>query len=66
MNNVPALQILRAEVLYWKVDSPEDYSPKNFPVLMARYTEGGHLHLFYGLPIHEYPGLVKVSIECYS
>ena len=50
--------MVRSEVNYWKVDNPAVFSPDNFPVFIG-YGEGGP-H-FYGLPIEEYPGLLKVA-----
>ena len=54
------LQVTRTEVLYWKVDYPESFSCTNFPAV-ACYT-----NLIYGIPILEYPGLVKVRRDEYS
>lgn len=51
-------QVIRTEAVYWKTDTPEDYSKENFPVFIAHYSDN-ESH-FYGIPIHEYPGLVKV------
>ena len=43
-------------MLYWKVDCPEHFSFKNFPILI--YENG--LDQFYVFPEYEYPGLIKV------
>lgn len=56
----PPLKVLRTAAFYWKVDSPEHYSKENFPVFIS-YASANEFD-FYGLPIHEYPGLVKI---CY-
>ena len=53
-------QVLDTKVLYWKVDTPEDFSKENFPAFLGYVPEDGARY-FYGLPIHEYPGLVKVG-----
>ena len=54
--------MVRTEALYWKVDQPVHYSWENFPTFI-HYTEheDPYQH-FYGLPISEYPGLVKVNV----
>ena len=52
-------QTMRAEVLYWRAEHPEHYSPDVFPTF-GMY-DATH-HPFYGLPIFEYPGLVKVRL----
>ena len=54
-----SLQVRRSESLYWKVDHPEHYSHKVFPTF-AFYDD--RYNAFYGLPIYEYPGLVKVGV----
>ncbi len=48
------MQILRAEVFYWKVENPKHFKPEVFP------CENGKEH-FYIFPEFEYPGLLKVS-----
>ncbi len=54
-------QVCRTEVLYWKAEEPKDFSWENFPAFIC-YTdsEDPYYHV-YGLPIYEYPGLVKVG-----
>ncbi len=47
------------ESLYWKVEDPQRYSADNFPTIIG-YGNESDLH-FYGTPILEYPGLLKVS-----
>lgn len=44
-------------MFYWKADHPEQYSTEVFPVFGMYDTTH---HPFYGTPIYEYPGLVKV------
>ena len=47
----------RTELLYWKVEEAHHYTPSSFPVFGYHDTS----QIFYGQPIMEYPGLVKVS-----
>ena len=56
----------RTEVLYWKADYPEQFTWTNFPAFIC-YTEheDPYYHI-YGIPILEYPGLVKVRRDEYS
>ena len=57
-----ALQVIRAETLYWKADDPDLFSSTSFPVFGSYAAEfEGKMFDAYGIPIHEYPGLVKVS-----
>ncbi|XP_012939101.1 peroxisomal sarcosine oxidase [Aplysia californica] len=62
--NLP-LRPIRISVLYWKAD-PErlkEHGAKYLPcILDSRDTREGHFHV-YGLPIDEYPGLVKVALH---
>jgi len=44
--------------------APEDFSKENFPVFIGCMSDERKLN-FYGIPIHEYPGLIKVR-ECFS
>lgn len=50
-------QVLRTELVYWQTKRPEDFSKENFPVFIACDEDRNN---FYGTPIHEYPGLIKV------
>ena len=54
---------MKAEVFYWKVDKPEVFSSGNFPTFWNSppAVVEGRPTLFYGLPVHEYPGLIKVK-----
>ncbi len=52
-------QVQRAEVLYWKVDSPEKFSPDHFPILVYEHAVE-EMDKFYIFPQYEYPGLIKV------
>ncbi len=52
------VQILRAEVLYWKVDNPDDFKPEVFPWVIY---ERGKEHCFV-FPEFEYPGMIKVRL----
>lgn len=56
------LQVIRTEALYWKTDTPEVFSSKCFPTFITYDTDVDtkSMHV-YGLPILEYPGLIKVS-----
>lgn len=47
------------------MDTPKDFSKENFPAFLGYVPEDGARY-FYGLPIHEYPGLVKVYILAFS
>ncbi|XP_011404967.1 PREDICTED: uncharacterized protein LOC100633392 [Amphimedon queenslandica] len=53
------LKMLRVEHCYWKTLNPESYSVRNFPVFACILSTG----LVYGVPILEYPGLVKISFR---
>ena len=59
------LQITRAEILYWKVDDPDHFSVGSIPVFKEVTTlDEKNMHQFYtGLPIFEYPGLIKVILQ---
>ena len=46
--------------MYWKVDVPENFSKQRFPAFIGYLTDDRTFG-YYGLPIHEYPGLVKVG-----
>ena len=51
--------MIRVEVNYWKADNPTVFSSDNFPVFLAcGESEGFYI---YGLPIEEYPELIKVA-----
>lgn len=54
-------QSVRSEINYWKVDETTVFKPDRLPVLIG-YTnmnkDGIH---YYGIPIAEYPGLLKVA-----
>ena len=58
------IQVVRTEVHYWKVENPQHYSAKNFPVFYhAIYAAPEDYHLaIYGTSAYEYPDLLKVSI----
>ena len=59
---LPFFQVLRIEVHYWMVDKPEAFSADIFPTFKGEYqVHGAEDVRFYGLPIIEYPGLLKVS-----
>ena len=53
----PHPQVIRAEVHYWKVNSSEVFSSKVFPTFIS-YERSDY---YYGLPVHEYPDLIKVT-----
>lgn len=62
-------QVQRGEVHYWRVSKPELFSPGAFPVICRRLRTSekqvnGQPTVFYGIPIHEYPGLMKVRLLC--
>ena len=52
--------MIRTEAVYWKADTPENFSKENFSVFIAMSMSLKDFD-FYGIPIHEYPGLVKVK-----
>jgi len=54
---------MRAEVFYWHAHNPEVFEASNFPVFIHQKEAK---HYVYGLPIFEYPGLMKVSITMFS
>uniref|UniRef100_A0A914VZL4 FAD dependent oxidoreductase domain-containing protein n=1 Tax=Plectus sambesii TaxID=2011161 RepID=A0A914VZL4_9BILA len=47
-------------VCYWQAKEPERYSPDAFPCLIVTTPEGEEL---YGLPIVEYPGMIKLCLH---
>ena len=49
---------MRAEVYYWHAHNPEVFEASNFPVFLHQKE---NKHYMYGLPIFEYPGLIKVG-----
>ena len=50
------------EFQYWKVESPKDFSLDNFPIFVYQGISGRvRQSLFYGIPIYEYPGILKLS-----
>ena len=51
------LQVKKTEVFYWKVNDPDNFSCKNFPVFGGE----GESACAYGMPVFEYPGLMKVK-----
>ena len=54
--------MIRVPTLYWKVDDPDLFSVTSFPVFGSYAAEfEGKVFDAYGIPIHEYPGLVKVN-----
>jgi hypothetical protein len=55
-------QVTKAEVPYWRVEDPEHFSIGSFPVFkVANMMDKENIQqFFYGLPILEYPGLLKV------
>ena len=61
-------QALKAEVFYWKVEDPKAFSPKEFPTFWHcppfPVDRGAHTR-YYGIPVFEYPGLIKVSFANY-
>jgi sarcosine oxidase/L-pipecolate oxidase len=59
--NLP-FRVVRSELNFWKVEDPAVFTPDKFPVFIG-YTSDDHETHFYGLPIHEYPGLLKVCVH---
>ena len=53
-----SLQVQRINVCYWKSKKPRMYN--NFPCFM--HDAFKNKELLYGLPSHEYPGLMKVGM----
>ena len=39
------------------------FTADQFPVFMGYSSDNEHDMQFYGIPIHEYPGLLKVGIK---
>ena len=56
-------QVTRAEILYWKVETPEHFSAEMFPMFKEVVTKDEkNIQQFYNvMPILEYPGLLKVN-----
>ena len=56
-------KVSRIEVGYWRVEDPTLFDSSTFPTFL--YADGeGHFR-YYGLPIEEYPGLLKVFFLLY-
>ena len=57
----------KAEIPYWRVENPEHFSVRSFPVFKeANMMDKESIQQFFvGIPILEYPGLLKVR-HCYS
>lgn len=54
-------QVMRMKVCYWREKVPGTYSAdKRFPCFILTEGAESEAHI-YGLPSHEYPGLVKVG-----
>ncbi|XP_003978476.2 peroxisomal sarcosine oxidase [Takifugu rubripes] len=54
------LEVMRMKVCYWREKVPGTYDANNrFPCFILTEGEESEHHI-YGLPSHEYPGLVKV------
>ena len=51
------IQVKKAEVFYWKVNDLDKFSCKNFPIFGGE----GESACAYGMPVFEYPGLMKVK-----
>ena len=54
-------QVKRVEALYWKVEDPEAFSSDVFPTTFGFANGIG----IYGIPVEEYPGMVKVLYVVY-
>ena len=54
----------RAEILYWGVENPEHFSVGTFPIFKEVVTrdEKNIQQFFNGIPILEYPRLLKVRL----
>ena len=52
----------RIEVLYWKVEDTTSFSSDIFPTTFGFAEEFG----FYGMPVEEYPDMVKVYLHVYQ
>ena len=61
--NLTCFQITRTENNYWKVEDADLYSSDQFPVFIGYDSSNEEMH-YYGLPIEEYPGLLKVGARC--
>ena len=55
-------QVTKAEIAYWKVENPEHFSFSSFPVFIEvnMMDKESIQQFFNGIPILEYPGLLKV------
>ena len=58
----------RAEILYWRVENPEHFSVRTFPIFKEVVTrdEKNIQQFFNGIPILEYPKLLKVKLNDYA
>ena len=52
-------QIWRTEALYWSAENPEHFAAEKFPTFL--YINEEEYFDFYGLPINEYSGLLRVN-----
>ena len=51
------VQSMRGEVFYWRSQDPKAFQASSFPVFCQELE---NKRCMYGLPIFEYPGLLKV------
>ena len=51
-------QSIRSETNYWRVDEPAWFTSDKLPAVIGYSADNTH---FYGIPIAEYPGLLKVE-----
>ena len=56
----------RTEAHYWRVEDPAMFTPDQFPVFIGCFSDDEKdLDMrMYGIPILEYPGLLKVYTVC--
>jgi len=62
------INVMKIDVLYWKVDHPEMFTPgcgDNSMGIFICCQDSDHFN-FYGLPAYEYPGLVKVRMKLWD
>ena len=52
--------MIRTEVYYWKVENPQHYSAKNFPVFYHATEPEDYCEVIYGTSVYEFPDLLKV------
>ena len=52
---------MRVEALYWSAINPDVFTPDSFPTFL--YINEDEYFEFYGIPIEEYHGLLRVRLS---